>query len=415
MIYMKRFGEISAVQRFLLVLVILFALLAVGMVGCTSKTKEVDSHSEHSEEEGEHQTPTVSLTREAIQTIGLTTIAAEEKVVSGTLTAAAKLVPNQDYEAQVGSLVQGRVHKVLVSVGDQVKQGQVLMQIESMEIGTLLSEFMKAKAELKFTDANRKRQKSLLEDNAGSQKSLWEAQTAYEKALADYSAVEKRIHSIGLSVSDMQDSGTAVDVGRAVDNGLLPIKAPISGTVIERTVVIGQMVDASSTAFRIVNTSTLWADGHIYESDAQRLVGKPEITLTVSAIPGERFRGKVIFISPVVDEHTRTITVRASIPNASGRLKPQMFGELHLPMDGTSKGIVVPAESVVKDNTVNFVFVAMNDTTFERREIQLGVAFDNQIEVKQGLAVGDRVVVKGIFELKSEFNRDAIVGDHNHD
>lgn len=404
----RRLLGVPVMSRLSVLFVILFVFTALLSSGCSEKNKEEAAPSNG---EKSKRAPSVTMQSEAIKEIGLTTVTAESKPVMGSITATAKLVPNQDLEAQVGSLVQGRVQKVMVSVGDQVQQGQVLMLIESMEIGSVLAEFVKAKAELRSADANLKRQKSLNEDNAGSQKSLLEAQTEYEKAFADFSAEEKRIHSIGLSKADVQDSGIAQDAVGVVNNGVLPVKAPIAGTVVERTVVIGQAVDATSMAFRIVNTSTLWADGQIYENDAQRLTGKPEVTLTLTAIPGEVFRGRVIFVSPVVDENTRTITIRASIPNPTGRLKPQMFGEIHIPFGGSQTGIVIPAEAVIKDNTNHYVFVATSETTFERRDVQLGVAFDSQLEIKSGLNAGERVVVKGAFQLKSELLKEAFGGE----
>jgi RND family efflux transporter MFP subunit len=159
-----------------------------------------------------------------------------------------------------------------------------------------------------------------------------------------------------------------------------------------------------------VNTSTLWADGQVYEKDVPKFSGKPEITLTVTAFSGEEFRGKVIYVSPIVDEHSRTITIRASIPNRSGRLKPQMFGELHVPIGGTTKGLIVPAECVQKDNVETYVFVATSDTTFERREVSLGATVDSMVEVKDGIKPGERVVVKGSFQLKSELMKEALEG-----
>jgi membrane fusion protein, heavy metal efflux system len=392
---------------------IFIALLAVMIyvqLGCTGeqKEKEAAGHDEHSE--GVH---VLTLKAESIKEMGLTTSVAEVKPLVGAMKIPAKLLPNQDFEANVGSLVQGKVREVFVNVGDFVKEGQELMHIEGLEVGEIKSNFIKAKAQLKYAEANYERQKTLLEQKVGSQKSFLEVQADYDKALAEFNAEDKRIHSIGLTDDDLLkfvEHATIEKDGHS--GGVLPIKTPIAGTVVERNVVIGQLVDASTTAFRIVNTSTLWADGQVYEKDVPKLSGRPDVTLAVTAFPGEEFRGRVIYVSPVVDEQTRTITIRASIPNRNGRLKPQMFGELHVPIGGTTKGLIIPAECVQKDNIETYVFVATSDTTFERREVSIGATVDSMVEVKDGIKPGERVVMKGSFQLKSELMKEAFEGGH---
>ncbi len=383
-------------------------MIGFTLSGCAGEQKEKETAKL---EENRERIHVLTLKAESIQEIGLTLSVAEVKPIVGNMTVPAKLLPNQDFEAQVGSLVQGRVREVFANVGDYVKEGQELMHIEGLEVGEIKSNFIKAKAQLKYAETNYQRQKTLLEQKVGSQKAFLEAQAEYDKAVAEFNAEDKRIHSIGLTDDDLLKFVEHASLEKdGHSGGVLPIKTPIAGTVVERNVVIGQLVDASTTAFRIVNTSTLWADGQVYEKDVPRLSGKPEVTLTVTAFPDEEFHGKVIYVSPIVDEHTRTITIRASIPNRNGRLKPQMFGELHVPTGGTAKGLIIPAESVQKENVDTYVFVATSDTTFERREVSLGTTFDSMVEVKDGITPGERVVTRGSFQLKSELMKEALEG-----
>ena len=389
-------------------LVALLCAVGIALAGCAGDQKGKENTEPEPQKGVAH---IVTLNAETIDEIGLTISIAEASPIVGHMTIPAKLLPNQDFEAQVGSLVQGRVREVFVKVGDLVKEEQELMHIEGLEVGEIKSKFIKAKAQLKFAEANYERQKTLLEQNVGSQKVFLEAQSEYNKAMAEFNAEDKRIHSIGLADEDLLKF---VEHSSPQKNdhsgGVLPIKSPIAGTVVERNVVIGQLVDASTTAFRIVNTSTLWADGQVYERDVPVLSGKPDVTLTVTAYPGEEFHGRVIYVSPVVDERTRTITIRASLPNRSGRLKPHMFGELHVPTAGTKNGLLIPAESVQKDGGDAYVFVATSDTTFERREVSIGSTFDSMVEVKGGITPGERVVTKGSFQLKSELMKEALEG-----
>lgn len=388
--------------------VTLLAVMSALLAGCAGEAKEKAPAEPYA---AGGRTRVLTLSAVSIKEMGLTLAVAAVKPIAGTMSIPAKLIPNQDLEAHVGSLVPGRVRVVSVRAGDPVRAGQELMRIEGLEVGEIVSKFIKARAQLKYIEENRQRQKSLLDQQVGSQKAYLEVQAEYAKALADFQAEDKRIHSIGLTDDDLpavvEPAGPAGNIHGA---GILPIKAPIAGIVVERNVVIGQLVDETTVAFRIVNTSELWADGQVYEKEVSSLSGKPEVTLTVTAFPGEEFHGRVIYLSPVVNEQSRTITIRASIPNRPGRLKPQMFGELHIPVGGTTKGLLVPAESVLSDNGERYVFVATSDTTFERRAVSTGVSFGSMTEVKQGISPGERVVTVGSFQLKSEMMKDALAG-----
>jgi membrane fusion protein, heavy metal efflux system len=367
------------------------------IVGCNTENK----NNQPSKNNNELKKEIVTLKKESIKEIKLELTIAEEKKINGSISVPAELVPNQDYEAQVGTLIKGRVHKVFVKLGDFVNQDQPLMQIEGIEIGEIKSQFIKAKAQADFADANLKRQKTLTEQKVGSLKAMQEAQAEYDKAVAEFNAADKKIHSVGLSDEEVINNGN----GESHIAGLLTIKAPISGIVVERNVVIGQLIDESKNAFRIVNNSVFWADGQLYEKDIPLVQGKSEITMSVTAFPREVFRGKIIYVGEVVDDRTRTIKVRAEINNLNRKLKSDMYGEMLIPVNENKKGIVVPSESLIKENNKNFLFVAQNDTTFEMREVQLGILTEDAIEIISGIRSGEKIVSKGAFYLKSEMKK----------
>src|SRR5512140_1438168 len=249
--------------------------------------------------------------------IGITAVEVQRKVLRASLLIPARLLPNQDREAIVGSLVQGRVNRVLVNAGDQVRKGQELMLIEGLEVGEIKAGFIKANAHLRYTEAAVKRQRLLREQNIGSEKALLEAEAEYQKALAELTAEDRTIHSVGLSDSDVEKFVDAGDSASSHVGGLLPVRAPLGGVVAERNVVQGQLVDATTNAFHIIDTDVLWADGQLHERDLEAKVTGGPATLTVTALPGREFKGNVVFVSPVVDSQTRTVTVRAAIPNAA--------------------------------------------------------------------------------------------------
>ncbi|MDP2207573.1 MAG: efflux RND transporter periplasmic adaptor subunit [Bacteroidota bacterium] len=358
----------------------------------------------------------VILTKKSVADIGLTLFTAEMKPLTGALSAPAKVLPNQDLEAQVGSLVQGRVHEVFVNVGDYVKAGQTLLTVEGLDVGTIKAGFLKAKATLDYEKANYERQKKLFDEKIGSQKALLESQAEYEKALAEYKAEDKRIHSVGLDDEDV----TNEKIGEEHTSGTLPIKSHIDGVVVERNVVIGQFVDATTNAFKVINTHSVWIDGQVYEKDLAKINQKTNAVFTTTTYHNEIFTGKIIYIGQTVDEQSRTITVRAEFSNPNNKLKPQMFGELRIPIGANAEAIMIPDEAVVKETGQEYVFVQTSDTTtpnggqaFEKRIVITGTSVDNMIEIKEGLKEGETVASKGVFYLKSELKKDEIAGDEH--
>jgi membrane fusion protein, heavy metal efflux system len=350
----------------------------------------------------------LTLSSSSIKEIDLAVLELSRVPVRGHLTLSAHVVANQDSEARVGSLVPGRVQKVFVRVGDKVKQGETVMTIEGLDVGAIKAGYLKAKAAYAYAQSALDRQKKLFEQNAGSQKALLETQAECEKALAEFRAEDKRIHSVGLTdelaINAANDEHTP---------GTLPIRSPINGIVAERNVVIGQFVDATSTAFTILNTRSVWVDAQAYERDLPRIAGSGPVAFEVEARPDHRYMGKIIFVGSTVDERTRTTTVRAEFRNPDLSLKPHMFGELVIPISSSGEGFVIPRESVVKEGGKEFVFVQRSDTTFECRDVVAGAMADNGIEIVSGLQVGERVVTRGTFYLRSELKKEEIKGDED--
>lgn len=370
--------------------------------------KNDNKEEEHHQLEENHETVTLSMN--SINEIGLKTEIVSLKPLSGYLKIPAKVITDQDNEAMVGSLVHGRTHKVLVKTGDYVKAGQILMYVEGLEIGEIKSAYVKAKANLDFTKADLERHKTLLDENVGSKQSYYEAKAEYEKAFAEFNAEDKKIHSIGLSDDDVLSGTNNLEEHTA---GTLPIKSPINGIVVERNVVIGQLVDATTTAFKIINTNSVWIDAQLYEKDMSKVSNKSNAVFTSASYPGEKFEGKIIYIGQTVDEQTRTITLRCEVQNKAGKLKPQMFGELGIPVGSDAKAILISAESIYKDADQNFVFVQQNDSTFENRNVETGISLDNMIEIKDGIKTGEKIVTSGVFYLKSELKKDEIAEDEH--
>lgn len=379
----------------LIILLLLSAILA----GCGKvKTENQEENKESKEETKE----TVIVEPESQEKINLETIVLKEEQFSGVLKIPAVVVTDQNNEAQVGPVVSGRVKKVYASVGTSVSAGQTLMLIEGLEIGVLKADFLKSKTTLSFTEQEYARQKKLAELDAGSQKNLIAAKAEYEKALAEFNAMDKKIHSIGLNdddiINDKNDMHSAGD---------LAIKSPISGVIVERNVVVGQYVESSSIAFKILNTRSLLVDGQIYESDLNKVGSTRECEFKAPSLPDETFICDITYKGQLIDEKTRTIKIRAKINNPRNRLLPQMFGDLIVKLAESRKGLFVPSSAVFKDGEQSYVFVQENDSTFRKTEVKTGIEIEGRAEIVSGLKTGEKIVTNGVFELKSELLKES--------
>jgi cobalt-zinc-cadmium efflux system membrane fusion protein len=381
------------------ILIILFIAVLISGCGEIKQEEKKESNTEKNETE---KNETVTLSKESQEKINLETEIIKEEQYNSYIKIPAVVITDQNYEAQVGPIVAGRVKRVFANVGSFVSAGQTLMLIEGLEIGVLKADFLKAKTMLDFTEQEYKRQKLLIEQNAGSQKNLISSKAEYEKALAEFNSMDKKIHSIGLKDDDIIN-----EKNEQHTSGYLSVKSPISGVIVERNVVVGQYIESSFTAFKIANTKSLLVDGQIYENDFYKLGNTKSIEFKTPSLPNEVFICDITFKGQSIDEKTRTIKIRAKINNPRYKLLPQMFGELLIKSNESRKSIFVLSSAVHKDNEQNFVFIQINDSTFKLSEVKTGVEFNDKIEIISGLKENDIIVSNGVFELKSELQKES--------
>ncbi len=190
----------------------------------------------------------------------------------------------------------------------------------------------------------------------------------------------------------------------------LTLRAPVSGVVIEKNVSEGQRIMAGDVLYRIADLRTVWVEGEVFEQDLPAV--RPGLTVTASfeALPGQEFRGKISYVYPTLDPETRTAKVRVELPNPGVKLKPGMYATLRL--TGTSRPAVlsVPRSAVLSTGERNLVFVRRADGMLQPREVVVGIANDERIEILRGLTAGDTVVASGTFLVDAESNLGTVMG-----
>jgi membrane fusion protein, heavy metal efflux system len=326
---------------------------------------------------------------------------AELAKLAGDIQVVGTVAFHEDHFAVVGPLVPGRISKVVGGVGDKVKRGQVIAEIESSDVGTARADFVSAQARFAAADANLKRETDLEAKKISSQRERELAHAQWVTEQAGVRSAVMRLRAIGLTPGDIEEAQKH-DLG-----GRVQMRAPISGTIIERKVTLGQAVERATDAFKIADTTHVWVSLDLYEKDLARVHVGQEVEMRTDALPGETFRGRVAFIVPVIDEATRTAKVRLEFPNPNGALHAGQLVTARIVADpklATNEVLAVPRSAIEQVEGKTVVFVKAGDA-FERRNVLLGTSGGDRVEIRKGLNVGEMVAVDGAFLLKSELLR----------
>ncbi len=299
---------------------------------------------------------------------------------------------DQDRATQVVSPISGPVSRLLVEVGARVGKGQPLAVVASPDFAGFVSALRKAEATAKNARRVASLDEQLWKNDAIARRDVEQAETDAVAAEADRDAALQQLRDLGVdakSLKDIQENRPAANAG-----GIL--RAPLAGTVVEKLITPGQLLQAGTTpAFTVADTSTVWVMANIFEADLPFVaVGDSARVLTES--PGAPLVGKVDYISALVDPTTRAIAVRIVVPNPNGVLKRDLYVRVALEAGRESSGLLVPVAAVLRnDENLPFVFVANPDGTFGRRDVQIGSRVGDRQQITSGLQAGETVVAEG--------------------
>jgi cobalt-zinc-cadmium efflux system membrane fusion protein len=274
--------------------------------------------------------------------------------------------------------LQGRVVKLMVRLGDAVKQGAPLLSFDSPDLAAAQSDYLKARSARELAARALRRQKDLTEHGIGAQKDLEQVESDHSQAASELARAETRLRLLGMEPGD---------VGHP-----LTVRSPISGRVIDLGTAPGQYQnDPAAVLMVVADLSTVWVTAQVPEKDIQRVRLGDDARVNFSAYPGEPFQGRVRFIGDVLAPETRTVKVRIELPNADHRLKPGMFARVTL-QGRASPELVVPASSLLVRGDHSYLLVEKAPWVFERRPVEVSEPLAMGLAVTRGLSAGERVV-----------------------
>lgn len=415
-------------------------------------TEKKDEHS--SDETGNE----VRLSTELLESAQIATETVTSRPAIALLDVTGTVESDPQQTQAVSPLVAGRVEQVFVSIGDRVSAGQTLATIASTEITEAYGKFheaenrldiarktllrvrrsenrvgvLQAKARLDEAEATLKRTRRLIELGAGAGKDLIAAETAYKTAQADFEfqrnitlnkeiqEAEAEVKTAEIDVNHQKRSLLAFGVNISANDEdarnmiVVPLKAPLSGTVSERLINVGSGVQAGQQMFTLSNISSVWITANV----PQQQLGRINIGMIAEVTTNnQRFNARVTYIDPTINEDTRTAKVRLAVDNPGERLRPGMFVEVGF-QTGTDAAsgeeLVVNSEAIqrIGEKTVVFVPRENENGAFEVREIEAGGEIEGYTRVRSGLKLGEKVVTKGSFVLKTQLQKGEMGDGH---
>jgi cobalt-zinc-cadmium efflux system membrane fusion protein len=304
---------------------------------------------------------------------------------------------DQDHSTQAITQVSGPITRIVVDFGSVVKANDPLLYVASPDITSAFSTYRKAFNHLALEKQNLERQRDLLQHKAIAERDWEQAQADYNDAATDVSTALQALKILGVTEKEVTDA----EQQNATVRPELPVRAPIAGTVVQKLVQPGQVIQAgATTAFVIANVSTVWVQAHVYEKDLRNVRNGDAAEVRSASYP-DVFKGTVTYIGNQLDAATRTTPVRVVTQNPGGFLKKDQFVDLVIHDKATRDALVVPTSGVLYDNeNLPFVYVEVETGKFGQRSVTTGSQQNGMTEITQGLKESERVVTQGSLFLQ---------------
>jgi len=385
---------------------LLITLVSMFLVPFTACSKEGESDHEKDMHD-DTSSNLIQLNSKSIEAANLKSEEVSLRSLKNILQVPGKVRFNENKLAHVGSRVPGKIDEVVVNLGEKVKEGDSLAVIDSTELGTAQSEYLKAKANLLAEEKSYQRAKKLLEGKAISLGEYQKREAEYLNVGAEFKAAEDRLHLLGMSEEEVKRIGS-----EHIINSKVAVRAPFTGTVVERHATLGEVIEPASNLFTLADLTTLWVIADVTEKDIPQVKTGLPVEVRVSPYPNDMFKGIVTYIGDQIDPSTRTVRVRTEVDNSLAKLKPEMFATVFITTDVLSDVLAIPGEAVQTDGNKKIVFVDKSNGGFEKREVSLGRQVDSFYQVLDGIKPGERLVTKGSFLLKSEAQKGELGEEH---
>lgn len=373
--------------------------------------------------------------------MGLQVAVVESRPLAAVVTAPAELNYDETRLARLSSRVPGTAIRVEKQIGDRVRKGEVLAVIDAAAVGKAKTDLLEAITALDLAEKQASSSADSAKKGAVSGLQAERDAAAARQTQARVLAAQQALVNLGMPVdsSDLRKLtptqqaerlrllGLPTEYAKGLEmrggsDNLIPVSSPLEGLVVERNAVPGEVVDPTKVLFAVADLNRIWVAADVRSEDADRVAVGQRLAFTADGHPGESLTGSVAWTSTAIDPRTRTLRVRAEIENPAAHWRARTFGTARITLRAEGQpATVIHPDAVQREGECRYVFVRLDETTFEVRAVRLGVRGEAaarpqdgraqreaRVEVLDGVRPGESVVTTGSFILKAELLKDQL-------
>lgn len=344
----------------------------------------------------------VKLSSKEMEELKIQTIEVGSSAINYSIAVPGVVFPAPNHLSIISTPIDGRISRIAVQEGQSVQKGQEMFRIESLEFGNMVSEYIQAVSEETFQTSRFQRLEQLVEQTISSTSELDRARSDFQRAKTSVIAAVSKLKAIGVPQEEIMAFKTAESI-----DPTLKIHSPISGIMDQRSVELGQSVNALQMLSRVLDISHVLVRGYVSPEDARYISAGDSVKILRRQNDTFEIQAVVNSVNPGLDENNRSVIVNILL--ATNKNWPKPGENLHLSIETSSKieVISVPIEALTYDGNDPIVFVQINESTFEKRTLEVQEFRQNFAVVRSGLDKNERLAATQIFSLKalSRFNK----------
>jgi RND family efflux transporter MFP subunit len=357
------------------IVAIILILPGCGGNGASTPTAQADSVADPD---------AITLTEAQLNEVDLETTTVQERPVTTTLQLPARIRPGADQEAFVTSLVDGRIERLRVQTGQQVRAGQILADVAAPDLSQMVSDLRQARDELD-------RQRRLADRGVAIEKNIRAAERNWQ-------AVRQRLRSIGVQPDRIERVATGEE-----DLSTLPLEAPLTGVVLDRMAVLGAPVQQGDRLYHIADLQPIRVVADVFERNLSRVQEGQSVTVTTPMNPDRAYRGTIDRITPQIEDERRAASARILLDNSDGSLRPGMYASVQVERTGDPQPAIA-ADVLLTDASGAYVLVRDSPRAFRRVYVEADAETEGTVAVPT-LSPGTEIVTQGAYQIVSALNQ----------
>jgi cobalt-zinc-cadmium efflux system membrane fusion protein len=371
-----------------------------------------EDHGEHVEHAG-HEEPELNFSATQLQEFDIKLAQASSGVINKTRDLTGEVIVAPERLFHIVPRVSGVVRQIFKHLGDKVAAGDLLATLSSRELANAKAEFVAAESLLQLANTNLKRERDLYKSNITAKRNYLAARQVQAEMSIKRKAAEQRLLAIGLT----EKSILAVIHNVDKDMTLYELRAPADGVIIEKHAVQGEVLNTNTRSFTVADLSQVWVNLTVYQKDLPFIhQGQQVLISTHFGVADKKMESlsHISWLSPTLNEKTRSATARVVIDNPNGYWRPGLFVNASVAISKKQADIVIPLTALQTIDGQTSIFVQHEDGDFEAQAVQTGRRDFQQVEIIQGLKLGQTYVSQNAFSLKAQLQKGEFGEGHSH-